>query len=210
MIYRLTASSYKLQSCGIYVYRSHPGINMVCSGCYVMTSQHRNTLCITHYNDIIMSMMASQITRVSIVCSTICWGADQRKHQSFTSLTFVREIHQWLVDSPHKGPVTWKMFPFDDIIMWPFVMECHKLLKQLFKKQSSCRLFEMPCWPWDVTVMFYFYSEMTIQCWKNSKLITETEMLPFLMESSSLAVPKFFNSEMEFDGIFTTGAKNGK
>ena len=32
-------------------------------------------------------------------------------------LAFVREIHHWLVDSPHKGPVTWKMFPFDYVIM---------------------------------------------------------------------------------------------
>ena len=31
---------------------------------------------------------------------------------------FVRGIHQWLVDSPHKGPVTSKPFPFDDVIMW--------------------------------------------------------------------------------------------
>ena len=30
---------------------------------------------------------------------------------------FVRGIHQWLVDSPHKGPVMQIMFPFDDIIM---------------------------------------------------------------------------------------------
>ena len=29
----------------------------------------------------------------------------------------MRGIHQWLVDSPHKGPITWKMFPFHDVIM---------------------------------------------------------------------------------------------
>ena len=33
------------------------------------------------------------------------------------SLVFMRGIHQWPVNSPHKGPVTWKMFPFDDVIM---------------------------------------------------------------------------------------------
>ena len=44
-------------------------------------------------------------------------GTDQRKHQSSTSLAFVRGIHQWPVNSPHKGPVTLKMFPFDDVIM---------------------------------------------------------------------------------------------
>ena len=44
-------------------------------------------------------------------------GAGQRKHQSSASLAFVRKIHQWSVNSPHKGPVTRKMFPFDDVIM---------------------------------------------------------------------------------------------
>ena len=44
-------------------------------------------------------------------------GADQRKNQSSTSLAFVRGIHRWPVNSPHKGPVTRKMFPFDDVTM---------------------------------------------------------------------------------------------
>ena len=64
-----------------------------------------------------MSPMASQITGVSIVYSTVCSGADQRKHQSSASLALVRGIHQSPVNSPHKGPVTRKMFPFDDVIM---------------------------------------------------------------------------------------------
>ena len=52
--------------------------------------------------------MASQITGVSIVCSTVCSSADKRKHQSSASLAFLRGIHRWPVVSPHKGPVTWK------------------------------------------------------------------------------------------------------
>ena len=43
--------------------------------------------------------MASQITGVSIVYSTVCSGADQRKHQRSASLAFVQRIHhikgQW-------------------------------------------------------------------------------------------------------------------
>ena len=72
---------------------------------------------LAHYTDVRMSVMGSQITSVSIVCSTVCSGADQRKNQSFASLAFVRGIHQWPVNSPHKGPVMRKMFPFDDVIM---------------------------------------------------------------------------------------------
>ena len=57
-----------------------------------------------------MSAMVLQITVVSIVYSTVCSGADQRKHQSFALLAFVRGIHWWPVDSPYKGPVTRKCF----------------------------------------------------------------------------------------------------
>ena len=59
-----------------------------------------------HYSDVVMSAMASQITGGLIVCSTVCSGADQRKHQSSASLAFVRGIHRSSVDSPHKGQVT--------------------------------------------------------------------------------------------------------
>ena len=69
-----------------------------------------------HYNGVITSAMASQVTSHTIVYSTFIQGADQRKCQSSASLIFVRGIHWWSVNSPHKGPVTWKMFPFDDVI----------------------------------------------------------------------------------------------
>ena len=64
-----------------------------------------------------MGPMASQITSLTIVCSTVYSDADQRKHQSSASLAFVRGIHRGPVNSPHKCPVTRKMFPFDDVIM---------------------------------------------------------------------------------------------
>ena len=47
-----------------------------------------------------MSAKVFQITGVSIACSKICWGADQIKHQSSASLTFVKGIHRW----PHGIP----------------------------------------------------------------------------------------------------------
>ena len=64
-----------------------------------------------------MNAIASQITGVWIICSTVCSGADQRKHQGSASLDFLRGIHRWPMDSHHKGPVTRKMFPIDDVIM---------------------------------------------------------------------------------------------
>ena len=72
---------------------------------------------VNHYNGVIMSAMASQITSFTIVYSTVYSGVDQRKRQSSASLGFVRGIHLWPVNSPHKGPETRKMFPFDNVIM---------------------------------------------------------------------------------------------
>ena len=78
-----------------------------------------------HYNDVMMSSMASQITGMSVVYSTICSGTDQRKQQRSASLAFVRGNHWWPVNFPHKGPVTQKMFPLDDIIMIIFSWTDH-------------------------------------------------------------------------------------
>ena len=71
----------------------------------------------SYYSDVIMGVMAPQITSLTIVYSTVYTGADQIKHQSSASLAFVLGIHRWSVNSPHKWPVTRKMFPFDDISM---------------------------------------------------------------------------------------------
>ena len=71
-----------------------------------------------HYNYVIMSAMASQIASPATVYLTLYSGTDQRKkNHSSASLAYVRRIHQWPVNSPHKGSVTRKMLPFDDIIM---------------------------------------------------------------------------------------------
>ena len=70
-----------------------------------------------HYNDVTMKAMASRISGVSIVDSTVGSGADQRNHQSPASLAFVRLIHRWPMNPPHKGPVTRETFSFDDVIM---------------------------------------------------------------------------------------------
>ena len=70
-----------------------------------------------HYDDVIMGAIASQITSLTIVYLIVYSDADQRKHQSSASLAFVWGIHRGPVNSPHKWPLTRKMFPFDDVIM---------------------------------------------------------------------------------------------
>ena len=64
-----------------------------------------------------MGVIPSQTNSLKIVYSTVYSDADQRKHQSSASLAFVRGIHRWPVNSPHKWPVMRKMCPFDDVIM---------------------------------------------------------------------------------------------
>ena len=45
------------------------------------------------------------------------FGHRSKKTSKSASLALVWGIHRWPVNSPHKGPVMWKMFPFDDVIM---------------------------------------------------------------------------------------------
>ena len=84
---------------------------------FVLLTRRTQRPILQHYGDVIMGAIASQITSLTIVYSTVYSGADQRKHQSSASLAFVRGIHRGPVNSPHKWPVTREMFPFDDVIM---------------------------------------------------------------------------------------------
>ena len=103
---------------------------------------------LSHYSNAIMRVMASQITCVSIACFTVCSGTDQRKHQRSVTLAFVRGIHRWLVDSPHKKPVTEKMFLFDDVIMSVhFCEECQWCRKTSLEMSPRCQgLFSIHGW----------------------------------------------------------------
>ena len=85
-----------------------------------------------------MSDMTSQITGFSVVCSAVGSNADQRNYQSSASLAFVRGIHRLPVNSSHKGPVTRKMFPFDDVIL----VQMNEYMMELFYINITI---QMPC-----------------------------------------------------------------
>ena len=70
-----------------------------------------------HYSGVMMGMMASQITSLTIVYSSVYTGKDKRKHQISASMAFVRGVYRWPVNSPQKRPVTRKIYQFDDVIM---------------------------------------------------------------------------------------------
>ena len=98
--------------------KSH-AIDLVCSvhEKHWTWSMSRPKCLMRHYDDVMMTMLVSQITSLTVVYSIVYSGVNQRKHQSSASLAFVREIHRGPVNFPHKWPVTRKMFPFDDVIM---------------------------------------------------------------------------------------------
>ena len=95
-----------------------------------------------HYGDVIMEAIASQITSLASVYSTVQLGAVQRKHQSSASLAFVWGIHRGPVNSPHKWPVTRKMFPFDDVFMG--------------QGQTCVSYLRRQMWIWIVNTLRYF------------------------------------------------------
>ena len=103
-LHRIIIQSYIFQPDWVNVLVGEHSTNTKNNLC---TRWHRDTeMLSTHYNDVIMGAITSKITSLTIVYSTDYSDTDQRKHQSSASLAF-----------PHKGPVTRKMFPFDDVIM---------------------------------------------------------------------------------------------
>ena len=130
-----------------------------------------------HYCNVIMSTMASQITSLTIVYSTVYSGSDRRKHQSSAPLAFVRGIHRRPVNSPYKGPVMPKMFPFDDVIMinvfahcswWRDSIETISKLLGILRGKSTGNLWIplMKC-KWYQALMFSSLSAWII-CWTNN------------------------------------------
>ena len=78
---------------GRYLNHNKSQTRRIIRGIYCVTLQSINY----HYDDVVMGAIASEITRLTIVYSTVYSDADQRKHQSTASLASVRGIH--------RGPV---------------------------------------------------------------------------------------------------------
>ena len=128
-----------------------------------------------------MSAMASQITSVSVVYSTVYSGTDQRNHKSSTSLAFVWGIHRWPVNSPNKTPVIQKLFPFDDIIMsclhdnlWYY--QCHQFF--LFSAEIKSSGDQNEVW------LSGWYSSLT-------KIVDIRRQIPDIEQKNSCKYPPF-------------------
>ena len=103
----------------------------------------------THKSDVIMSVMSlcpKSLCPKSTVCLAIYLGEHQTKYQNSRHWSFVKGIHRWPVDSPHKGPVTQKAVPFHDIIMYHgfgcivYRFRCSLYWPRLFKTSITFRI----------------------------------------------------------------------
>ena len=136
----------------------------------VATTLWRNSDSITsYYNDVIMRAMASQITSLTTVYSA--------------SLAFVRGIRRWPVNSPHKGPVTRKMFPFDDIIMIHvfarYILTCKFCRCQTFLLDSKSTKPKQTLLDVCIPPVFtenWFGTDPPISCWDTASLYMMVNM----------------------------------
>ena len=141
----------------------------------------------SHYSDVVMGTIASQIASLTIVYSIIYSDADQRKNQSSASLALVRGIHRGPVNSPHKWPVTRKMFPFDDVIMtyYKHVTTCWTYHFQTTKVITL--RWPIPCWM-NNTIQFIENRHMTV-CYPIAKFVLRYRISHTKLQSSKRKVP---------------------
>ena len=142
-----------------------------------------------HSNDVITSAFASQITGVPIVYSTVCSEAEQRKYQSSASLAFVRGIHRW----PHEGPVTRKMFPFDDVIMISNRFSLY-LIKYFNIIKHCCTTFLIIKSSWSRVTPFWVDMQWSIS---NNTLLYHCNPLRQECVSTIICIRLLFNNHTE-------------
>ena len=103
---------------------------------------------VIHYNDVIMTTMASQITSLMVVYSTVYSDADQRKHQSSASLAFVWGIHRdrWIPRT--KGQLR------GNVSIW---WRHHAFMTKGIRLEADISQMAFPnaCFQWKVTYIWY-------------------------------------------------------
>ena len=72
------------------------------------------------------------------------------------------------VNSPHKGPVTWKMFPFDDVIMWCLLI--HEMYSKTFIAKETVWTSQMA----ETTNRVKAYVDQTFSSLASSKFVETT------------------------------------
>ena len=109
-----------------------------------------------HYNDVIMGAIASQITSLTIVYSTVYSDADQRKHQSSASLAFVRGIHRWPVNFP-----TQRASNAENVSTW----RRHYDFSKMVPRSPGCIQWDCQCsWKWRLYKTCFYILHVHFVC----------------------------------------------
>ena len=100
-----------------------------------------------HYNDVIMTTIASQITSLTIAYSTVYSDADQRKHQSSASLAFVWGFHRdrWIPRT--KGQLRGKCFHLMTSSCYNYMWMQHITVKSTSRSECSLTITLFPQTP---------------------------------------------------------------
>ena len=129
---------------------------------FPMNSWHLFT---PHYNDVIMDAMASQITSLTIVYSTMYSGADQRKQLwSSAPLVFVWGIHWSPVNSPHRSPVTRKCFHLMTSL-WKKTEIFHDINFVITGDTGGCRYDNLRCRQWRKVSLSFQWNDLFVLSW---------------------------------------------
>ena len=113
-----------------------------------------------HYHDVIMGTIASQITNLTVVYSTVYSDADQRKHQSSASLAFVWEIHRdrWI-------PAQRASYAENVSIWWRHHVSTIQLLCVAhWNVWRHLQSFLCRWWWWGPSKLFFVGMEFFLQC----------------------------------------------
>ena len=124
--------------------------NELSKKCFILKSYNSQI----HYNDGIMSAMASQITSLTIVYSTANSGTDRRKHHSSASLTFVRAITHNIYWGITNGPYSANHILHTLLERRHFYFNSH--FTDFFIKLSICDPVHLRIRSWKLKY-FYFY-----------------------------------------------------
>ena len=112
--------------------------NVLCHG--VLNIDYRAV----HYNDVIMTTMASQITSLMVVYSTVYSDADQRKHQSSATLAFAWGIHRGRWIPRTKGQLRGKCFHLMTS-SWIYYIIQTKIANMIYNNSLCCYIVTYVC-----------------------------------------------------------------
>ena len=104
----------------------------LCYICWVVSELfHNEPNFIQHYNDVIMGAMASQITSLTISLLNRLFRPRSKKTSKHCVTGLWQKIQGWPVNSLHKWPVMWKMFPFDDIMQAAYFWDNYRQVSNI-------------------------------------------------------------------------------